>query len=170
MRRLAVFACLLAAGCAGDKAAPVADAPPPRQLVSFGQPPGAPPADPTPLTRDQLHACVGYSQQVHQGGAGVQSTQADQMKRQEALKARQAELEAQKPAKGSDNATIAAYNKKVRDLNADFVALQRENAASNAQAGGVNGAAQKFNAGCSGRSFYQDDLDAVKPDFPGAQL
>ncbi len=170
MRRLAAFACLLLAGCAGDKAAPVADAPPPRQLVSFSPAPGAPPADPAPLTRDQLHACVGWSQQVHQGGSGVQSTQSDLLKRQDALKARQAELEAQKPAKGADNATISAYNKKVRDLNADFAALQRDNAANNAQVGGLNGAAQKFNAGCSGRSFYQDDLDAVKPDFPGVQL
>ena len=169
MRRVVVLACLLA-GCAGDKAAPVADAPPPRQLVSFGAAPGAPPANPAPLTRDQLHACVGESQQVHQGSAGAQTVTEDQFKRQDALKARQAELEAQKPAKGSDNATIAAYNKKVRDLNADFSALQRENRASNAKVGGINEAAQKFNADCSGRSFYQDDLDAVKSDFPGAQL
>lgn len=166
MKMLPALLLILLCPAASQAAAPA------RALGSFAPAPGAaPPADQAPLSPEALRSCVDRQLQARREQDELAAPNAGNSQRRDDLAKRLEELEQErKVLDAKNNAAVKAFNAKAAALKTDQNALSRDVGAANSRIGAHNALIASIASDCRGRSFYQDDMDAVMKDFPGAKL
>jgi chromosome segregation ATPase len=123
------------------------------------------------MSADALRSCVSRQVQARREQEELAGPNATNAQRRDDLAKRQDSLEADRKALDpKNNAAVKAFNAKAAAFKADREALNRDVAAANARTDKHNALLASIAADCRGRSFYQDDFDAVMKDFPDAKL
>jgi hypothetical protein len=123
------------------------------------------------ISRDELHACVAKRQSFTANEAAFAKRDVDIAAQRDDLNARQAAMAVDhKTISSHDRKAVDAYNARLQALQHDINAYNQLVNSSNAEKHTNNGMVDDFNAHCAGRAYYQDDMDAVEKDFPGAVI